>query len=178
MGFTPLEGLMMGTRSGSIDPGLLLYLQKEQGYSAAQLDHILNFESGLKGISGVSNDIRQVLSSAKSGNPQAQLALDLFLHRLCSSLGMMLASLGGLDVLAFTGGIGEHVPLIRARACERFAFLDLRLDAQKNETCSGDQEISAPDSSVRVVVIRANEEWEIAKTCWNMLVGEGYVRSS
>jgi acetate kinase len=166
MGFTPLEGLMMGSRSGSIDPGLLLYLQREQAYSVEQLDHVLNFESGFKGVSGISNDIRQVISSAEQGNRRAQIALDLFVYRLRYFIGAMLASLDGVDVLVFTGGIGEHVPMIRARACEHFRFLNLRLDPHKNVTCPVDQDISAEDSSVRILVIHANEEWEIAQTCW------------
>lgn len=168
MGFTPLEGLMMGSRSGSIDPGILIHLL-QQGCTGAELDQILNRKSGLLGLSGVSSDLRQVLSAIDSGNPQAQLALDVYLHRLRSHIGAMLASLGGLDVLVFTAGLGENSALIRASACEAFEFLGLKLDPFRNEQSPQDEDIAQPDSSVRVVVIHTQEEWAIAQQCWQLL---------
>src|SRR5215471_18449427 len=107
MGFTPLEGVMMGSRAGSIDPGIILYLLQQKKYTLEQLDEILNKASGLKGIAGA-GDMRQVLHDMKEGNPRAKLAFDMFVHRLCYYIGAMLASLGGLDALVFTGGIGEN----------------------------------------------------------------------
>ncbi len=170
MGFTPLEGLMMGTRSGSIDPGLLLYLLREKGISADELDRVLNRESGLKGISGLSGDLREIEAAKAQGHARAQLAFDMDVHRLRSGIGAMLASLGGLDALIFTGGIGQHSALMRAAACQAFAFLGLELDAGKNEDSPVDKDIAARDSPVRVLVIEAQEDWAIAKRCWNTAV--------
>lgn len=164
MGFTPLDGLMMGTRSGAIDPGILIHLMR-QGYSADQLDHLLNQESGLKGISGVSHDLREVENAIAQGNQQAQLAWDIYLHRLKSCLGEMLMSLGGLDVLVFTAGIGEHSASVRAETCAALAFLGLKLDEAKNENSPVDQDIAAADSRVRVLVIKTQEDWAIAQAC-------------
>lgn len=171
MGFTPLEGLMMGSRSGSIDPGLLIHLLR-QGTLASDpnavdtLDVMLNQQSGLQGLSGISNDMRQIDSAIAQGNPRAQLALDVFIHRLQTHMGAMLASLGGLDVLVFTAGIGEHHPPTRARSCAAFEFLGLRLDPNKNQQSLADTEISNSDSTVRVLVIHTQEDWAIAQECW------------
>ncbi len=167
MGFTPLEGLMMGTRSGSVDPGILFYLQREKGQSAEDLDTTLNKSSGLKGISG-SSDMRQVLQQMRNGDIRAKLAFDMFVHRLCFYIGAMLATLGGADALIFTGGIGENAPEVRAAACESFGFLSLKLDQQKNSQSPPDQDIAAPDSSMRVLIIHAEEDWEIARECWKL----------
>ena len=168
MGFTPLEGLMMGSRSGSIDPGLLLHLLRQPNYSVDQLDHVLNQESGLKGISGISSDMRGILTAMAEGNSRAQLAFAAYVHSLRSHIGAMLASLGGLDALAFTAGIGEHAASVRAAACEAFAFLGLKLDLEKNAQSRLDWDIAAPDSTVRVLVIHAEEDWEIASECWKL----------
>jgi acetate kinase len=168
MGFTPLEGLMMGSRSGSIDPGLLLHLLRQPDCSVDELDRILNQASGLKGISGLSNDMREILTAIGQGNSRAQLAFDMYVHSLRSHIGAMLASLGGLDALAFTAGIGEHAAAVRAAACEPFAFLGLRLDSEKNAQSRLDLDIAAPDSTVRVLVIHAQEDWEIARECWKL----------
>ena len=172
MGFTPLEGLMMGTRSGSVDPGILMYLMHHHGYQAKELDTVLNKSSGLLGLSGVSADVRQVLAAIAEGNARAQLALDVYIHRLRSHIGAMLASLQGLDVLIFTAGVGENAPLIRQAACESFGFLGVKLDPDKNAHCSGDQEISTPDSTVQVWVIHTQEDWMIAKQCWQVMHAE------
>ncbi|MBE3558461.1 MAG: acetate kinase [Ktedonobacteraceae bacterium] len=172
MGFTPLDGLMMGSRSGSIDPSILIYLQRTKGYSADQLDEILNKESGLKGISGVSSDLRQVLQAIENGNERARLALDIYIYRLRYFIGAMIASLGGIDVLTFTGGVGENAAQVRARTCEAFGFLNLKLDPQKNAASPADQDIAAPDSSVRVLIVHTEEDWEIARECWHLLKRE------
>jgi acetate kinase len=168
MGFTPLEGLMMGTRSGSVDPGILTYLIREEQMTGQQLDEILNKKSGLLGISGVSNDMRQILEAMKSGNERAELAFEIFVHRLRSGIGSMVATLGGLDALIFTAGIGENSPEVREAVCARFGYLGLNLDPDKNRQSPVDQDIAARDSKVRVLVIRAEEEWAIARQCWRM----------
>jgi acetate kinase len=168
MGFTPLEGLMMGTRCGSIDPGILIYLIR-QGYSADQLDQLLNKESGLKGISGLSHDLRQIRQAIATGNAHAQLARDIYLHRLKACFGAMLMSLGGVDAVVFTAGIGEHDASIRADACEAMAFLGLKLDLNKNENHPVDQDIATVNSAVRVLVIHTQEDWAIAQDCWHCL---------
>jgi len=169
MGFTPLEGLMMGTRCGSIDPGILVYLMRHCGYQADQLDEILNRESGLKGVSGLSGDMREILNAAAQGNAQAQLAFDIFAHRVTREAGAMLAVLGGVDAIVFTGGIGENCPALRERVCRQFAFLGLELDFGKNTVAVADQDIAAPQSSVRVLVIHAQEDWEIARECYHLV---------
>jgi len=168
MGFTPLEGLMMGSRCGTIDPGILIHLLREEGYSADRLEELLNRESGLLGVSGVSDDMRQILSAIESGNSRARLAFDTFIHRLRQHIGAMIASLGGLDALAFTAGIGENSSQVRAEACKGFGFLDLKLDQQKNTQLPVDCDIAEPDSAVRVVVVAAREDWAIAQECWKL----------
>ncbi len=168
MGFTPLEGLMMGSRSGSVDPGVLIYLLRKGGYSADQLDRMLNRESGLRGISGVSSDMRQVLAAMAEGNPRAKLAFDIFIHRLRFHIGAMLATLNGLDALIFTAGIGENSAMVRAATCEAFGFLGLKLDLAKNTQSPPDQDISAADSIVRVLIVRAEEDWAIGRECWKL----------
>jgi acetate kinase len=173
MGFTPLEGLMMGTRSGSFDPGILIYLLRHRGYTADQLDHILNRESGLKGVSGLSGDMRAIAAAAATGNERAQLAFDIFVHRVVREAGGMLAVLGGMDALVFTGGVGENSAPLRDRVCGQFGFLGLELDAGKNATAHGDQDVAAPDSGVRVLVIHAQEEWEIARECYRWQANSG-----
>ncbi|MGF1601450.1 MAG: acetate/propionate family kinase [Thermosynechococcaceae cyanobacterium] len=164
MGYTPLDGLMMGTRSGAVDPGILIHLIR-QGYSADQLDRLLNKESGLKGISGVSHDLRVVEDAIATGNKRAKLARELYLHRLKSCLGEMLMSLGGLDALVFTAGVGEHSASIRAETCAALTFLGLKLDPAQNESSTVDQEISTADSTVRVLVIKTQEDFAIAQAC-------------
>lgn len=169
MGFTPLEGLMMGSRSGSVDPGILIHLMRRHGYGAERLDAMLNQESGLLGLSGISGDMREILVARRHGHPRSQLAFDVFIHRLRSSIGAMLASLGGLDALIFTAGIGEHSPEVRAAACEVFGFLGLRLDPGRNANPAPDSDIAAGDSTVRVLVLQAQEDWQIARECHRLL---------
>ena len=123
---------MMGTRCGSIDPAILLHLMDEYGYDKEQLNQLLNKESGLLGVSQVSADVRSIISAIANGNHQAQLALDIFVHRVQSVIGSMIPSLGGLDVLVFTAGIGENSPLVREQVCAGFSFLNLQLDLEQN----------------------------------------------
>ncbi len=170
MGFTPLEGLMMGTRSGSVDPGVLIHLLRgDDAPGPGQLDDLLNRRSGLLGISGVSGDMREVLAARARGHERAALAFDMFVHRLRLAIGAMVATLGGLDALVFTAGIGEHAPEVRAGACAGFEHLGLKLDDGKNARPSGDQDLSAEGSAVRVLVVRAEEDWAIARECWTLL---------
>src|ERR1700738_3367765 len=129
MGFTPLEGLMMGTRAGSVDPGILTYLMRQSRVTGEELDELLNRHSGLVGISGVSGDMRQIVAAMKDGHPRAKLAFEIFVHRLKGGIGAMIAALGGIDALVFTAGIGENSPEVRAAACANFRFLRLKLDA-------------------------------------------------
>ena len=168
MGFTPLEGLVMGSRSGSIDAGILIHLLRQPDMDVEKLDRLLNRESGLLGVSGISADLRPVLKAIAEGNPQAQLAFDVYVHSLRSHIGSMLASLGGLDALIFTAGVGENAPTVRAAACEGFEFLGLKLDLDKNNQRLMDVDIATPDSAVRVLVIHTQEDWEIARECWNI----------
>jgi acetate kinase len=168
MGFTPLEGLMMGTRSGSVDPGILTYMMRQKKLGGEQIDEILNKRSGLLGISGLSEDMREILSAIRDGNRRAKLAFDIYVHRLVSAIGAMSAVLGGIDALVFTGGVGENSADVRARACEKFGYLGLGLDSDKNSQSSLDRDISAANSSVRALVIQAQEDWEIARQCWRM----------
>jgi acetate kinase len=168
MGFTPLEGLMMGTRSGSVDPGILTYLMRERKSTGEQLDKLLNTQSGLLGISGVSGDMRQIVTAMKDSHPRAKLAFDIFVHRLRAGIGAMIAVLGGIDALVFTAGIGENSPDVRWAACANFRFLGMKLDPVKNAQASADQDISLSDSAVRVLTIRAQEDWAIARECWRL----------
>jgi acetate kinase len=169
MGFTPLDGLMMGSRSGSIDPGILIYLWQQYNYSSEELDNMLNKLSGLRGISGVSSDLRDVIAAKKQGNQRAQLAWDMYVHRLRSGIGAMLASLAGLDVLVFTAGVGEKSAEIRQAACEPWGFLGLKIDVEKNQQQPVDIDIATFDSMVRVLVVETQEDWAIAQQCYKLL---------
>jgi acetate kinase len=163
MGFTPMEGLMMGTRAGSVDPGLLLYLQRQRGLTVEQLDQDLNLGSGLLGVSGVSSDYREVEVAAGKGNGRARLALDMFADRVRSTIGALTATLGGIDVLVFTAGIGEHSANLRTAACTGLDCLGLHLDPQANASCRADADIAGKDSHARVLVIHTREELLIAR---------------
>jgi len=175
MGFTPLEGLMMGTRSGSVDPGILIHVLRGDPTDPRRnprdpaliesVDHTLNHQSGLLGISGISSDLRGVLEAMQSGNKLAQLAFDIFVHRLQAEIGAMAASLGGIDALVFTAGIGENSPEVRKATCSKMSFLGIQLDHARNSSVQPDGEISSPASRVRVLVIRAQEDWAIAREC-------------
>jgi acetate kinase len=162
MGFTPLEGLMMGTRSGSVDPGVLIYLLRQKGLDAAGLDRALNHESGLLGVSGVSSDMRQVLAALPQ-EPDARLAIDIYVHRLRQTIGAMAATLGGVDGLVFTAGVGENSPEIRERVCENLSYLGLVLDPNANRGKRPDADIAAPDSPARILIIATREDVTIIR---------------
>jgi len=165
MGFTPLDGLMMGTRSGAIDPGILTFLMRHDHFSGEQLDEILNRKSGLLGISGTSSDMRQILAARKAGDARARLAFEMFVHHIQRGIGSMVASIGGLDALIFSAGIGERSPEVRAAVCANLGFLGLALDPEKNAAVTSDEDISQPDSTARAFVIHAREDWAIAREC-------------
>jgi len=185
MGFTPLEGIMMGTRSGSVDPSILVYLSRH-GKSADDIDNILNKQSGLLGVSGISGDMREILEAisqggsrgngpgAGRGDGQAQLAYDIYAHRLTREIGAMLGVLGGVDAIVFTGGIGENCAPLRADVCAQFPFVGLKLDAAENAQPKLDQNIAAAGSAVQVLVIRADEDWEIARECRRLAGAAGF----
>jgi acetate kinase len=161
MGFTPMDGIAMCTRSGAIDPGLILHLLR-QGTDLDSLEQTLNQQSGLSGLSGLPGDTRIIFPKAREQNRRAKLAIDVFIHRLRAGVGSMLASLGHLDALVFTDVIGETEPLVRERLCDAFGFLDLRLDPDLNASSPADTDIAAADSSVRVLIIKGQENWQIA----------------
>ncbi len=158
MGFTPLEGLMMATRSGTIDPSIVLYVQQRHGLTAAQVETALNRESGLLGVSGVSADMRQVLAAAQAGNVQARLALDIYAHRVRQAIGALAVTIGGVDALVFTAGVGEHAAEARAFICTGLECLGLELDAQTNVACRPDADIASAQSRRRILVIATREE--------------------
>ena len=158
MGFTPQEGLMMARRSGSVDPGLLVYLLKYAGVEVADLDRGLNEDSGLVGVSGVSADWRAVLAAAAAGDARADLARAMFLHRLVATVGAMAATLGGLDALVFTGGIGEHSADVREAVAAGLQFAGARLAVPNDAPDTGDRDVAATDSHVRMLVIAARED--------------------
>ncbi|OHC63288.1 MAG: acetate kinase [Rhodocyclales bacterium GWA2_65_20] len=158
MGFTAVEGLMMGTRTGSLDPGVLLYLMDYQGMDAKALTRLLYKESGLLGVSGLSQDMRELLASDKA---EAQEAVELFCYRIVREIGSLAAAIGGLDALVFTGGIGEHAAPVRRRVCQALDWLGVDLDAAANE--NGATHIACKGSDVDVLVLPTNEEWMIAR---------------
>ncbi len=170
MGFTPLEGLVMATRSGTVDPGLVLWLQEHAGLSAAQVAAALEHESGLLALGGDA-DMRALLPRAEQGDSGAVLAIDVYVHRLVAGVAAMTATLGGLDVLAFTGGLGENASAVRGAAARKLAHLGVQLVGDLNEKASGDTDISAPDSPVRTVVVAAREDLEIERGVHSALGG-------
>ena len=162
MGFTPLEGLVMATRSGSVDPGLLLWLLEHGGLTASELGQVLEHQAGLKGLSGTSGDLREVLA-ARNEDADSALAFDVLVHRLVREIGSMTASAQGLDLLIFTGGIGEHSPEVRALVAEDLGFLGVRLADDLNAGATSDADISDEGAAVRTVVVEASEASEIAR---------------
>jgi acetate kinase len=158
MGFTPMEGLMMATRSGSIDPGVVLYVQQRHGMTAKQVETILNRESGLLGVSGVSADMRKVLSAAVAGHQQAQLSLAIYAHRVRQAIGALSVTMGGIDCLVFTGGVGEHAAEIRKDVCVGLECLGLMLNSEANASCQPDAVVSRKESRGRILVIATRED--------------------
>ena len=178
MGFTPLEGLVMGTRSGSIDPGILLFLMRQHGLDADQIDDMLNKKSGLLGVSGLTGDMRDIVAGMHAGNERARLAFDLYIRGVRTAIGGMTAVLEGLDALVFTAGVGEHSSEVRAAACKGLEVLGVTMDLGRNEDPLPDRDISSPDSRVRIFVIRAAEEWAIAAECWKLCTLRDQMRST
>jgi acetate kinase len=169
MGFSPLEGVPMTTRSGSVDPGALVYLLRERGLDAAALDHALNFESGLKALAGGTGEMRELEQRVRAGDGLALAALDVFVHRLAAAVAAMASAAGGIDALAFTAGIGEGSALVRARVCSRLRFLGVALDDGRNASAPPDCEVAEAESGVSVLVIRAREELVAARAARHAL---------
>ena len=163
MGFTPLAGLMMGTRSGDVDPGVLLYLIQQRGMTADQVEKALNQESGLLGVSGLSGDYREVEEAADGGNDRARLALEIYAARVRSAIGGLSASMGGLDAVVFAGGVGENSATLRASVCEGLGFLGVHLDGTSNVARAHDVDIATTDSPARILVIHTREDLLIAR---------------
>jgi acetate kinase len=161
MGFTPLEGLVMATRSGSVDPGLVLWLLEHHAMDEGELAYALEHSSGLKGLAGTA-DMREVLRGRDAGDDAAALAFDVYVHRLRAGIASMAAALDGLDALVFTGGVGERSAPVREEACSGLGFLGVKLDRAKNAAVAGDAEVSAPEAAVRVLIVEAREDIEIA----------------
>jgi acetate kinase len=162
MGFTPLEGLVMATRSGSVDPGLLLWLEEHVGMPPSELAATLEYRSGLAGLAG-SGDMREILAAEAAGEERAALAIAVYLHRLRAAIGAMTAALEGLDVLLYTGGVGERSAAIRARAAAGLGYLGIELDAEKNDAAEGDATIGAEAAAVHALAVVAREDVEIAR---------------
>ncbi|ONI80326.1 acetate kinase [Saccharothrix sp. ALI-22-I] len=161
MGFTPLEGLVMATRSGTVDPGLVLWLEEHENLSPHEVATALEERSGLTALAGT-GDMREIDTAAANDEPDAVLALDVYTHRLVAGVAAMAAALGGLDVLAFTGGVGEKSATVRRRAAERLGFLGVTIDADRNDHVDGDTDITGRDAGARTLVVTAREDLEIA----------------
>jgi acetate kinase len=170
MGFTPLEGLMMGSRTGDLDPSVVAFLSHKLGRTADEIEGILNHESGLLGVSGLTNDMRDLLNAAgEQGNPRAQLAIEMFCYRARKYIGAYLAALGGADALIFSAGVGEHAAEVRAKICQNLGWCGLTVDASRNATANGKEAIiTTPDSAVTAWVIPTDEELMIAQDTYRI----------
>lgn len=169
MGFTPLEGLMMGTRSGDIDAGAVTYIMNKENLNASQVSNLLNKKSGVEGIAAVSSDMRDIQAAADAGNERAKLAIDMYMYRWIKFIGAYTAALGGVDVIVLTGGVGENQGPLRKILCEGLAFMGVTLDEEANKCRGIEKVISGPDSKVKVVVIPTDEELMIAQDSMNLL---------
>ena len=170
MGFTPLEGLIMGTRCGDIDPAIVLYIMTNEGLSANEVNTMLNFHSGLQGLSGVSNDMYDILEEEKKGNDRARLAIEIFTYHIRKYIASYTGAMGGVDAIVFTAGIGENVPRVRALSCAGLEFLGVIIDKKRNEeTIKEEGEISASNSRVKVYCIPTNEELVIARDTYSVI---------
>lgn len=164
MGLTPTEGLMMGTRCGDVDPGALIFLMDKHNLSSKDMLNMVNKESGLAGVSGVSSDMREITAAAKQGNEKAILSLEMYEQRITKYVGAFAAEMGGVDIIVFTGGVGEHQSSTRANVCKPLRFMGIEIDNAANNENNGDEGIiSTPNSAVKVVVIPTDEEYMIAK---------------
>lgn len=171
-GLTPLQGLVQSTRSGDIDPAAVTYIMRLEGFSPDEMDDILNKQSGWLGISNVSNDLREVEQAAAAGNDRARLAIDVFVYSCKKYVGAYAAAMGGLDVLAFSGGIGEKSASIRQKICAGLEFLGIKLDDESNQHGQGQRFINTPDSAVKVAVVSVDEELTIARETYRLMAGE------
>lgn len=171
MGFTPLEGLIMGTRSGDVDPGLLFYLMEKENFTPEEIRNVLNEKSGLLGLSSRSKDLRELELAANNGDKNSEFALDCFAYRVSKYIGSYTVALEGIDTLAFSGGIGEHSAEMRKRICKKINFLGLELDEKRNKEIKANMEecISSKNSKIKVFVIPTNEELEIVREVLNIL---------
>jgi acetate kinase len=172
MGFTPLEGLVMATRSGTVDPGLILWLAEHEHLPMGEISEALEHRSGLTALAGT-GDMRAVEAAIDAGDPDAALALDVFTHRLAAGIAAMTASAGGIDVLAFTGGVGEHSPTVRRRAADRLGFLGVGIDPAANDVAAGDAELTSAGAAVRTVVVATREDLQIAREVRDLLAPPG-----
>lgn len=164
MGLTPTEGLMMGTRCGDVDPGALIFLMDKHNLSSKDMLNMVNKESGLAGVSGVSSDMREIAAAAKQGNEKAILSLEMYEQRITKHIGAFAAEMSGVDIIVFTGGVGEHQSSTRANVCNPLRFMGVEIDDAANDANNGDEGIiSTPNSAVKVVVIPTDEEYMIAK---------------
>lgn len=164
MGLTPTEGLMMGTRCGDVDPGALIFLMDKHNLSSKDMLNMVNKESGLAGVSGVSSDMREITAAATQGNEKAILSLEMYEQRITKYVGAFAAEMGGVDIIVFTGGVGEHQSSTRANVCNPLRFMGVEIDDSANDANNGDEGIiSTPNSAVKVVVIPTDEEYMIAK---------------
>jgi acetate kinase len=171
MGFTPLEGLVMSTRAGSIDPGIVTYLADEQGMPLDELLRGLTKESGLLGLSGVSGDLARVVTALEDGNGAAELAVEVYLHRLVASIAGMVAALGGMDALVFTAGVGENAAWLRSDVGRRLGFLGVAVDEAANATASPDADVTEPGALVHTLVVGAREDLQVARETRRVLGG-------
>lgn len=168
MGFTPLEGLVMGTRSGDIDPAIVFFLMEKLGMDASEANSYFNKKSGMLGLSGVSNDLRDVLEAAASGNERAQIALDVYYNKLKGYIGNYMAKLNGCDCLVFTAGVGENAIDIRENVCADLDYLGIKMDVEKNKVRGKEVDVATDDSKVRIFIIPTNEELVIARDTYNL----------
>jgi acetate kinase len=169
MGFTPIEGLIMGTRCGDLDAGAILFLQEKENLNVQQINDVLNKKSGMQGVSGVSSDMRDLEGASKEGNTQAQLALDMFSYRVKKYVGAYAAAMGGADVILFTGGIGENAYLVREAVCKNMEYMGVNLNEELNRGLRGeDTVLSTPDSRVKVLLLTTDEELVIATDTYNL----------
>jgi acetate kinase len=178
MGFTPLEGVAMGTRCGSIDPAVVPFIMDKEGLSSREVDTLMNKKSGVLGVSGISNDFRDLDEAASHGNERAELALEVFAYRVKKVIGEYLAALDGADALVFTAGIGENSASIRKRILSGLEGIGIKIDEEKNKIRGQEIEISTPDSKVRVFVIPTNEELAIARETKEIVETEIKLRKS
>jgi acetate kinase len=173
MGLTPLEGVVMGTRTGDMDPAVLLHIMDKQKLSPAEMNKLLNNMSGVKGISGISNDMRTLMEKAAEGNARAQLALDIFVYRIVKYVGSYVAAMGGADAIVFTGGIGENAVAIRSKILEPLAFIGAELDPVRNGSDAKEKVITTDGSRIAAWVVPTNEELMIAQKTKHIVEQEG-----